>query len=197
MPYAVDNEFFRTAAERARPHRERLRAELGLQPGRAVILFASKMQPHKRAADLLEAYARLSPDTAAEPAAYLVFAGDGEERARLERRARALKWDSIRFIGFRNQSELPALYDLCDVFVLPSEHEPWGLVVNEAMNAGKPVIVSDRVGAGPDLVEDGVNWIRISSARRRGACGQAAADNRQPRASRRDGRARDRKSGAA
>ena len=65
--------------------------------------------------------------------------------------------DSIRFIGFRNQSELPALYDLCDVFVLPSEHEPWGLVVNEAMNAGKPVIVSDRVGAGPDLVEDGVN----------------------------------------
>ena len=64
MPYAVDNEFFRTAAERARPNRERLRAELGLKPGRAVILFASKMQPHKRAADLLEAYARLSPDGA-------------------------------------------------------------------------------------------------------------------------------------
>jgi glycosyltransferase involved in cell wall biosynthesis len=157
MPYAVDNEFFRSAAERARPHREELRAELGLKPGRAVILFASKMQPHKRAADLLEAYARLSPDGVAEPAPYLVFAGDGEERVNLERRARALKWNSIRFIGFRNQSELPALYDLCDVFVLPSEHEPWGLVVNEAMNAGKPVVVSDRVGAGPDLVEDGVN----------------------------------------
>jgi glycosyltransferase involved in cell wall biosynthesis len=157
MPYAVDNEFFRTAAERARPNRERLRVELGLKPGRTVILFASKMQPHKRAADLLEAYARLSPDGIAEPAAYLVSAGDGEERASLERRARELKWDSIRFIGFRNQSELPALYDLSDVFVLPSEHEPWGLVVNEAMNAGKPVIVSDRVGAGPDLVEDGVN----------------------------------------
>jgi glycosyltransferase involved in cell wall biosynthesis len=150
MPYAVDNEFFRTAAERARPNRERLRAELRLQPGRPVILFASKMQPHKRAADLLESYARLSP------AAYLVFAGDGEERAKLERRARELKLDSIRFIGFRNQSELPSLYDLCDVFVLPSEHEPWGLVVNEAMNAGKPVVVSDRVGAGPDLVEDGI-----------------------------------------
>jgi glycosyltransferase involved in cell wall biosynthesis len=157
MPYAVDNEFFRTAAERARPHRERLRAELGLKPGRAVILFASKMQLHKRAADLLEAYARLSPD------AYLVFAGDGEERANLERRARELKSDSIRFIGFRNQSELPALYDLCDVFVLPSDHEPWGLVVNEAMNASKPVIVSDRVGAGPDLVEDGINGAVFST----------------------------------
>src|SRR5208283_4761924 len=79
------------------------------------------------------------------------------ERARLESSARALRWDSIRFIGFRNQSELPAMYDLCDVFVLPSEREPWGLVINEVMNAGKPVIVSDRVGAGPDLVEDGVN----------------------------------------
>jgi glycosyltransferase involved in cell wall biosynthesis len=157
MPYAVDNDFFRTAAESARPSRERLRAELGLRPGRAVILFASKMQPHKRAADLLEAYARMSADGVAEPAAYLVFAGDGEERRNLERRARELKWDSIRFIGFRNQSELPALYDLCDVFVLPSDHEPWGLVVNEAMNAGKPVIVSDRVGAGPDLIDDGIN----------------------------------------
>jgi glycosyltransferase involved in cell wall biosynthesis len=157
MPYAVDNEFFRTAAERARPNRERLRAELGLKPGRSVILFASKMQRHKRPADLLEAYVRISPDGVAEPAAYLVFAGDGEERANLERRARELKWDSIRFIGFRNQSELPALYDLCEVFVLPSYHEPWGLVVNEAMNAGKPVIVSDRVGAGSDLIEDGIN----------------------------------------
>ena len=157
MPYAVDNELFRAAAERARPNRETLRADLGLKPGRAVILFASKMQSHKRAGDLLEAYARLSPDGVAEPAPYLVLAGDGEERANLERRVRELKWDSIRFIGFRNQSELPALYDLCDVFVLPSEHEPWGLVVNEAMNAAKPVIVSDRVGAGPDLIEDGVN----------------------------------------
>ncbi len=159
MPYAVDNEFFRNASEKARPRREALRAELGLKPGRAVILFASKMQPHKRAGDLLEAYVRLSSDGVAEPAPYLVFAGDGEERASLERRARALKWDSIRFIGFRNQSELPGLYDLCDVFVLPSKHEPWGLVVNEAMNAGRPVVVSDRVGAGPDLIENGVNGL--------------------------------------
>jgi glycosyltransferase involved in cell wall biosynthesis len=157
MPYAVDNEFFRTTAEQARPHRQRLRAELGLHPGRAVILFASKMQPHKRAGDLLEAYARMASGGATEPAACLVFAGDGQQRAQLERRALSLKPDSIHFIGFRNQSELPALYDLCDVFVLPSEHEPWGLVINEVMNAGKPVIVSDRVGAGPDLVEDGVN----------------------------------------
>ncbi|MDB5108454.1 MAG: glycosyl transferase group 1, partial [Candidatus Binatus sp.] len=156
MPYAVDNDFFRAACDKARPRREYLRADLGLQGGRPVILFASKMQPHKRAGDLLEAYIRMSGGGNVEPPAYLIFAGDGEERSVLEHRAQSLKWNSIRFVGFKNQTELPALYDLCDMFVLPSEREPWGLVVNEVMNAAKPVIVSDHVGAGPDLIEDGV-----------------------------------------
>jgi glycosyltransferase involved in cell wall biosynthesis len=87
----------------------------------------------------------------------LLFVGDGEERRRLEERVRRLGWRSVLFLGFKNQSELPRYYDLCDVFVLPSEKEPWGLVVNEAMNAAKPVVVSDRVGCAPDLVRDGVN----------------------------------------
>lgn len=91
---------------------------------------------------------------------YLLFVGDGPLRGELEAQAGALKGNDVRFLGFRNQTELPAFYDLCDVFVLPSVHEPWGLVVNETMNAGKPVIVSDRVGAAPDLVQPGVNgWI--------------------------------------
>ena len=60
-----------------------MRVDLRLKPGRAVILFASEMQPHKRAGDLLEAYGRLSSDGIAEPAAYLIFAGDGEEREQL------------------------------------------------------------------------------------------------------------------
>jgi glycosyltransferase involved in cell wall biosynthesis len=62
----------------------------------------------------------------------------------------------VRFTGFRNQSELPRFFDLATVFVLPSEHEPWGLIVNEVMNAGRAVIVSDDVGCQPDLIEDGV-----------------------------------------
>jgi glycosyltransferase involved in cell wall biosynthesis len=60
-------------------------------------------------------------------------------------------------LGFKNQSELPSLFDLCDVFILPSIHEQWGLIVNEVMNAGCAVIVSDDVGCHADLVEDGVN----------------------------------------
>jgi glycosyltransferase involved in cell wall biosynthesis len=86
-----------------------------------------------------------------------VIVGDGEERAALERQAAATSLDSIRFAGFRNQSELPRFFDLASVFVLPSRHEPWGLIVNEVMNAARPVIVSDDVGCAPDLVKDGGN----------------------------------------
>ncbi len=157
MPYAVDNTFFRRGIAEARPFREKLREELDLEPGRPVILYASKFQKRKRPLDLLEAYIRLSPDGVKEPTPYLLFIGDGEERAALETRARALGWTSVKFLGFKNQTELPRYYDFCDVFVLPSDDEPWGLVVNEVMNAGKPVIVSDRVGCGPDLVRCGEN----------------------------------------
>ena len=63
----------------------------------------------------------------------------------------------MRFTGFRNQSELPSFYSLCDVFVLPSLLEPWGLVVNEVMTAGRAVVASDQVGAVFDLIRDGEN----------------------------------------
>ncbi len=157
VPYAVDNEFFQRQAQIARPGREDLRRELGLTPGRPIILYASKFQPRKRAGDLLEAYRALSPDGRQEPAPYLLFVGDGEQRAALEQKAQETGWSGIRFLGFKNQTELPRLFDLCDVFVLPSDAEQWGLIVNEVMSAAKPVIVTDQVGAAPDLVRDGEN----------------------------------------
>jgi len=156
-PYSVDNEFFRTRAERAHFKREVFRRELGLDPDRPVVLYASKLEERKRPDDLLEAFIRLSPDAGVAPGAYLLFVGDGERRTELERRVQSRGCRSVRFLGFKNQSELPSYYDLCDVFVLPSEFEPWGLVVNEVMNAARAVIVSDRVGAGRDLVADGEN----------------------------------------
>jgi glycosyltransferase involved in cell wall biosynthesis len=97
----------------------------------------------------------ISPGSAPRP--YLLFVGDGPLRGGLMAQAGAQAGGDVRFLGFRNQSELPALYDLCDVFVLPSNYEPWGLVINEVMNARKPVIVSACVGAAPDLVKPGVN----------------------------------------
>jgi glycosyltransferase involved in cell wall biosynthesis len=148
VPYAVDNDFFQRRAAEAIAGREALRAELTLESGRPVILFASKLQERKRCADLVTAHGllrRLRP--------YLLVVGDGEERQRLEQQAAGDP--DIRFLGFRNQTELPRYFDLCDVFVLPSRHEPWGLVVNEAMNAGRAVVVSDDVGCQHDLVREG------------------------------------------
>jgi glycosyltransferase involved in cell wall biosynthesis len=156
MPYAVDNAYFQRRSEEARAGRADLLAELKLDPSRPVILFASKLQQRKCCGDLLEAYIKLSPAPGVDPHPYLVIVGDGEERAALERRASESGFEGIRFCGFRNQSELPRFFDLATVFVLPSRREPWGLIVNEVMNAGRAVILSDEVGCAVDLVRDGV-----------------------------------------
>jgi glycosyltransferase involved in cell wall biosynthesis len=152
MPYAVDNDFFQRRAAEAVAGRKALRTELALEPGRPVILFASKLQERKRCADLLAAHGMLRTG---RPSLlpYVLIVGDGEERQRLEQQAAGDP--DVRFLGFRNQTELPRYFDLCDVFVLPSRHEPWGLVVNEAMNAGRAVVVSDDVGCQQDLVREG------------------------------------------
>jgi glycosyltransferase involved in cell wall biosynthesis len=156
MPYAVDNTYFAQLEEAAAPREQELRAELRLAPERPVILFASKLQARKHADHLLEAYRSFIADQAPQDRPYMVIVGDGEQRATLEARARELGLDEVRFTGFRNQSELPRFFQLADVFVLPSRHEPWGLIVNEAMAAGCPVIVSTDVGCHANLVTDGI-----------------------------------------
>lgn len=170
VPYAVDNAFFQAGAERAAAGREQLRRELGLAPGRPVILFVSKIEPRKRPADLLAAYLKLTKTIAVAGPPYLLFVGDGDQRIPLEEVVRDKELDSVRFLGFRNQTELPAYYDLCDVLVLPSVQEPWGLVVNEVMNAGRAVIVSDQVGCGPDLVRNGENGYIFEAGDISGLC---------------------------
>jgi len=156
MPYAVDNDYFQRLSVEARGSRTELLNELGLDAGRPVILFASKLQERKRCDDLLNAYQRLRDEGVNGPLPYLLIVGDGEQRARLEEQARAHGLDGVRFCGFRNQSELPRFFDLASVFVLPARHEPWGLIVNEVMNAGCAVVVSDDIGCQPDLITDGV-----------------------------------------
>ncbi|MEW5859440.1 MAG: glycosyltransferase family 4 protein [Cyanobacteriota bacterium] len=157
MLYAVDNDFFQKQVMLAGTSREALRKSLDLEPGRSIILYAAKLIEKKRPQDLLAAYRLLSSDGVQEPEPYLLFVGDGNLRSHLEAEAKATGWHSIRFLGFRNQSELPAMYDLSDVFVLPSNFEPWGLVLNEVMNAGKAVVVSEKVGSALDLVLEGQN----------------------------------------
>ena len=160
VPYSVDNaEFQRRSDAVTDDDLATVRRQLDLDPARPVILFTAKLLDVKNPLGLLAAYRLLGSgsDGTAEPEPYLLYVGEGARRTELERGIAATGWKSIRLLGFRNQSELPALYRLSDVFVLPSLVEPWGLVVNEAMNAGCAVVISDRVGCAPDLVEDGVN----------------------------------------
>jgi glycosyltransferase involved in cell wall biosynthesis len=155
--YAVDNEFFQQECAKAAQTREEFRLSLGLDPGRPVILYASKLQARKRCIDLVIAYQQIAKFAPKDRVPYLLIVGDGEERAVLESRAQEAGPGNIRFLGFRNQRELPRFYDLCNVFVLVSVNETWGLVINEVMNAARPVIVSDHVGCHKDLVQNGVN----------------------------------------
>jgi glycosyltransferase involved in cell wall biosynthesis len=150
-PFSVDNDYFAERAIAARPDRARARAELGFPDDRPLFLYAAKLLRHKRPLDLLEAFAAVRR----EHTAGLLYVGDGELRPAIEReiKRRGLAAD-VKLAGFRNQSELPAIYASCDALVLPSEDEPWGLVVNEAMASGLAIAVSDRVGCAPDLVRE-------------------------------------------
>jgi glycosyltransferase involved in cell wall biosynthesis len=156
-PYAVDNAFFREAVDRASASRDELLRDLNIPAGNPVILYASKLVSWKRPLDLLEAYAKIAGEFPTDRVPYLVYVGDGDERPRLEQRIRELALSTVRLVGFKNQSELPRFYEMCSVFVLPSQHEPWGLAVNEILNAAKPVVVTEAVGCAPDLVRNGYN----------------------------------------
>jgi glycosyltransferase involved in cell wall biosynthesis len=128
-----------------------VRQQWGIPEDAPVVLFCAKLQPWKRPQDILQAFAKANV-----PGTYLLFAGDGSLRRELEAEAEALNvLDRVRFLGFVNQSQLPAVYRCADLFVLPSEYEPFGLVVNEAMLCRCPVVVSDRIGARYDLIREG------------------------------------------
>ena len=153
VPYAVDNARFSAEAERWRSSRAALRESLGLPPGLPVVLYAGKLIERKRPLDLLRAYARV----AADHPAVLVFLGEGAERPRIAAAAARHNLSQVVITGFVNQQEISRYYAAADVLVLPSSREPWGLVLNEAMCFGLPVVASDAVGAAPDLVHQDEN----------------------------------------
>ena len=148
-PYVVDNDWW--VAQSARVDRESIRASWGASRSDVVILFCAKLQPWKRPHDLLEAFSKANLGNA-----ILIFAGEGPLRASLESEAAKLGIsDRVRFLGFVNQTQLPSVYTASDLLVLPSVYDAFGVVVNEAMLCGCPVIASDRVGAARDLIMHG------------------------------------------
>jgi len=153
-PYSVDSDFFASQRGLVEASSGERRRRLGWTADVTVIGFSGKLYPLKRVEDLVDAVATLQQEGL--PAGLLVV-GDGPSRVALEQRARSqqLKWTV--FAGFRNQSELPDWYSCMDALVLPSRSETWGLVLNEAMLFGLPVLASSRVGSVADLIEPGRN----------------------------------------
>ena len=156
VPYVVDNDYFVQAIAPFKACQHETRLGLGLPVDKPLILYLSKLTPRKRPHDLLAAF-RLLRERGIEAA--LVFVGAGESEASLRAYADEHRIADVCFAGFRNQSELPKYYASADVFVLPSEDEPWGLVINEAMCAGLPIVASEEIGAVPDLVKHGYNGL--------------------------------------
>jgi glycosyltransferase involved in cell wall biosynthesis len=148
----VDNQAFATGAAMARSQADSLRDRLGL-PDR-YFLFVGRFAPEKNVSRLLEAYA-MYRQAAGRRAWGLVLVGGGPLETELRARAQELR--DVVFAGFQQVDAVPAYYGLASCLVLPSISETWGLVVNEAMAAGLPVLVSQRCGCVPELVQDGVN----------------------------------------
>lgn len=151
-PYAVDNEMFFAQAAALDPSRAEIRRELGISPDQMLVLFSGKLISRKRPLDPLRAleWPQLRQ-------VIIGYMGDGELRPALEDAARRLAPERVRVFGFKNQQEMAPYYVAADAFVLPSEFETWGLVLNEAMCFGLPVLATTQVGASRDLIRHAWN----------------------------------------
>ena len=157
-PNAVDITLFSTAVNDARRNEMQVRAQCSL-PMR-YFLYVGRLVKAKGVFELLEAYAQL--DTEIRAKVGLVFVGDGADRAELMERASRIVSGNIQFTGFVHREGLSNFYALADALIFPTHSDTWGLVVNEAMSCGAPVIVTSVAGCVADLVQDGWNGFVIS-----------------------------------
>ena len=157
-PNAVDNEFLAIAARRARESAAKEREELSLP--KRFFLFTGRLVRDKGVFELLSAYARLEESLRKQIA--LVFVGDGPARQSLEAEAATISPGTIKFAGFAQRETLAIYYALADMLILPTYTDTWGLVVNEGMACGLPVILSRVAGCAPDLLKENWNGLLIS-----------------------------------
>lgn len=155
--HAIDNNRFMNDADEESAIW--LRRGLNIRDSEMVFLFAGKFEPKKAPFLLIDAFIE-----ARIPNAHLVMIGNGPLEQQVK--ASAAENNQIHFMDFQNQSAMPAVYRMADVFVLPSSGpgETWGLAINEAMASGKPVIASDRCGGAIDLIENGSNGYIFKSS---------------------------------
>jgi glycosyltransferase involved in cell wall biosynthesis len=165
-PNTTDCKYFQLKAMELLAKREALRNAAGLRG--LVILFVGRLEEsQKGVSTLIQSCAALERESISIS---LVCAGDGQDKEFYENLVRREGLRCIRFPGMLGRDELCQYYAMSDVLVLPSRSEPWGFTVNEAMEFGLPVIVSEAVGAGPDLVHSGENGFVFPV----GDCGELA-----------------------
>src|SRR6266498_659162 len=151
----VDNAYFRRRAEEVRSQKSDVRKQYGLSEN--YFLASARFIEKKNLPTLIRAYAayRQKSEASGNPPWDVVLLGDGPLREALNSQLSTLNLHShVHLPGFKQYDELPVYYAFAKALVHPSTTEQWGLVVNEAIASGLPVIVSDRCGCVPELV----NW---------------------------------------
>ena len=156
-PNAVDIDYFAAQSKHAKANAAFYRERLQL-PER-YFLYVGRLVKQKGIFDLLQAYSLLPEKIKNEVG--MAFVGDGPERSQLQERTKEFNLRNVRFPGFVQKEDLPYYYGLAEAFVLPTHTDPWGLVVNEAMACGPPVIVTEVAGCAADLVKDQCNGFLV------------------------------------
>lgn len=157
-PHCIDNHRFSENNASFEEQANSWRTKMNILESDIVFLFAGKLQAKKNPQLLIDAFQCLK-----EKNIKLLFVGNGEMEVELKEKAKGD--ERILFLNFINQSQMPIVYRMGDVFVLPSigPGETWGLSVNEAMACGRPVIVSDACGSNEDLVIEGITGYSFKS----------------------------------
>ncbi|MBN1250744.1 MAG: glycosyltransferase family 4 protein [Bacteroidales bacterium] len=153
-PHSIDNERFSVKKNEYSEKAKKWRLELGYKEQDIVLQFVGKFENKKSPLFLLQVAKELKNFK-------FLFVGNGELEQKLKEKSKNLK--TVQFLPFQNQSLMPVVYRLADIFILPSISETWGLAVNEAMACGIPVIVSNKVGCAIDLVKNNENGFVFKS----------------------------------
>ena len=156
-PHSIDNKRFQSNAEQWEAKALQVRTQLGFEPEHIVFLYVGKLYSLKSIDVLISTFKQIENQKFR-----LLIIGDGQDLAHLRDLAKTDK--RILFQPFKNQSEMPWVYRIGDVFVLPSKSETWGLSVNEAMACGLPVVVSTNCGCQSELVIEGVTGYSFNGA---------------------------------
>lgn len=151
-PNAVDNDYFGQSRDRYRQGRETFKQSRGYPE--KLILYVGRLIEQKGVLDLIKAFEMIFRK---HPEWGLLLVGTGEQEEECRDYCRNNEISNVFFAGFIHQEDIPVYYAISDCLVLPTHSDPWGLVLNEAMASGLPVVCSDVAGAACNLISPGEN----------------------------------------